>query len=156
PSSAHQRTHGVRVLPRYHLEQAEVIVGFDADFLGTWISPVEFTRGYRAGRKLEGESPACTLHVQFESRLSLAGAKADQRHRLTPAEVGLALTHLADRLDRRVNPGRPPWNSAPLQAPPIPGQALDHLASELLRARRSLVLCGSQDVEHQLLCNFIN
>ena len=31
-------------------ERADVIVGVDADFLGTWISPVEFTRGWRAGR----------------------------------------------------------------------------------------------------------
>ena len=32
------------------IDRAEVIVSFDADFLGTWISPVEFARGWRAGR----------------------------------------------------------------------------------------------------------
>ena len=35
---AHQRTHGVRILPRYRFDRAKVILGFDADFLGTWIS----------------------------------------------------------------------------------------------------------------------
>src|SRR5215470_17016275 len=30
---AHERTHGARVLPRYHLGRAEEIVSFDADFL---------------------------------------------------------------------------------------------------------------------------
>ncbi len=50
---AHARTHGRRVLPRYHLEKARVIASFDADFLGTWISPVEHTAGYRAGRSTQ-------------------------------------------------------------------------------------------------------
>src|SRR5499427_5851138 len=43
---AHQQTHGVRVLPHYRFDKADVIVSFDADFLGTWISPVEFARDY--------------------------------------------------------------------------------------------------------------
>ena len=47
---AHQTTHGQRLLPRYDFEQAEVIVSFGADFLGTWISPVEFTATYHRGR----------------------------------------------------------------------------------------------------------
>ena len=47
---AHERTHGARVLPRYRFDRAAVIVSVDADFLGTWISPVEYTAGYRAGR----------------------------------------------------------------------------------------------------------
>ena len=37
---AHFRTHGVRAWPQYRLEQADVLVSFDADFLGTWIAPV--------------------------------------------------------------------------------------------------------------------
>src|ERR1019366_156972 len=35
---AHQQTHGVRAMPSYRLDRAEVIVSFDADFLGTRIS----------------------------------------------------------------------------------------------------------------------
>ena len=41
---AHALTHGARQLPRYRFDRADAIVSFDADFLGTWISPVEFTR----------------------------------------------------------------------------------------------------------------
>ncbi|MGH7441993.1 MAG: TAT-variant-translocated molybdopterin oxidoreductase, partial [bacterium] len=43
---AHKQTHGKRVLPHYRFDQAEVIASFDADFLGTWISPVEFAGTY--------------------------------------------------------------------------------------------------------------
>ena len=37
---AHEASIGTRVLPRYRFDKADVIVSFDADFLGTWISPV--------------------------------------------------------------------------------------------------------------------
>ncbi len=154
---AHQRTHGVRALPRYHLDRAQVIVSFDADFLGTWIAPVEHTAGYRAGRSLEGNSPRCSCHVQFESRLSLTGAKADQRFRLAPSELGLVMTYLAHRIDREKNPNDPPWNSATLETLPVPRPTLDDLARKLREAAgKSLVLCGSQDLPLQLLCNYLN
>ena len=61
---AHLQTHGVRVLPRYRLDQADVIVSFDADFLGTWIAPVSFAADYQAGRNLQGPAPKLSYHVQ--------------------------------------------------------------------------------------------
>src|SRR3990172_7119992 len=63
---AHQRTHGMRVLPRYRFERADMIVSFEADFLGTWISPVEYAAGYASRRALETESPRFSYHAQFE------------------------------------------------------------------------------------------
>ena len=77
---AHEQTHGLRVLPRFHFDKAEVIVSFDADFLGTWISPVEYTADYRAGRDLEAKR--VSYHVQFEPRMSVSGSKADGGLRL--------------------------------------------------------------------------
>jgi hypothetical protein len=62
------------VLPRYHLDRAEVLVAFDADFLGTWVSPVEFAAAYHRGRTLDEAAPRLSFHVQFESRLSLTGS----------------------------------------------------------------------------------
>ncbi|MCP3983996.1 MAG: [Fe-S]-binding protein, partial [bacterium] len=52
-ADAHLRTHGARIVPRYRFDRAETIVGLGADFLGPWISPVEHTAGYRAGRQIE-------------------------------------------------------------------------------------------------------
>ena len=98
---AHERTHGARVLPRYHLDRAEVIAAFDADFLGPWLSPAEFTRAYRAGRPLTGDPPRCSYHVQVESRLSLTGSKADERAVVAPEEIRAALTCLTFDLARR-------------------------------------------------------
>jgi MoCo/4Fe-4S cofactor protein with predicted Tat translocation signal len=159
---AHQQTHGLRVLPHYRLDRAEIIASFDADFLGTWISPVEFTRDYHAGRSLAGNLPRCSLHIQLESRLSLTGAKADQRHRVLPGEIGLLLTHLAKILAERAGvawmSGTPEALSFPSSSLGTrPGVAIEHLARQLWDARgRCLVLCGSQDVGEQKLCNLIN
>jgi molybdopterin-containing oxidoreductase family iron-sulfur binding subunit len=121
------------------LDKAEVIVSFDADFLGTWISPVEFTSAYQAGRRLEHSAPHLSYHVQFESLLSLTGSKADRRLCLSPLNVNAG--DAEGRLDEL----------------PISSQFLDHLADYLWQNRQhSLVLCGSQNVDLQVLGNFLN
>ena len=99
---AHALTHGARLLPHYHFDRADVIVSFDADFLGTWISPVEYTRGYANRRRMGERAPAVQrFHLQIESRLSLTGSNADRRLRAAPGEIGHLATHLAARLARR-------------------------------------------------------
>jgi molybdopterin-containing oxidoreductase family iron-sulfur binding subunit len=151
---AHLLTHGARILPRYRLDKADVIVGVDADFLGAWISPVEFAAAYRAGRRPEEDNPRLSYHVQFESLLSLTGSKADRRYCIAPAEMGSVLNHLGSRLARKA--GRP-FDEGKLQEPPVHAAVLDHLANTLWQTRgRSLILCGSQDVELQVLANFLN
>jgi Fe-S-cluster-containing dehydrogenase component len=155
-SEAHGRTHGVRVLPHYHLEKAEVIVSFEADFLGTWISPVEFISAYQTGRHLEGPAPRLSYHVQFESLLSLTGTKADRRVCLAPGELAAAMGQLATRLAKRAAVSFPAGNPEDLPVS-ISSQFLDHLADYLWQNRqRSLILCGSQDIELQVLGNFLN
>jgi molybdopterin-containing oxidoreductase family iron-sulfur binding subunit len=48
---------GSRAIPSYNFQAARVIVSFGADFLGTWLSPVEFARGYSYGRKIDEKNP---------------------------------------------------------------------------------------------------
>ncbi len=160
---AHSRTHGVALLPRYRFDRAEVIVSFDADFLGTWISPVEHTAGYRA-RRVPGssgkgsghdEEPALSRHVQIESRMSLTGTNADRRVPVTPGDLGAALTHLAARVADRA--GADLELGRPDEAPPLDGALLDSLADDLWRARgRALVVSGSQNADVQVLVNALN
>ncbi len=152
--AAHARTHGARVQPRFHFDRAKVIASFDSDFLGTWISPVEFTAGYQAGRRPKGDPPEMSYHVQFESRLSLTGSKADRRLAVHPDDIGPVLSHLAVRVAARagVRPaGEPPADL------PVDAAFLEHLADALWANRgRSLVVCGSQDVDAQVLTNYLN
>jgi molybdopterin-containing oxidoreductase family iron-sulfur binding subunit len=131
---AHQETHGARILPHYRFGVADVIVSFDADFLGTWISPIEFARDY-ASRRLP---PNMSWHTQFEARMSLTGSKADRRVRVAPAEIRERLARLA-QLVAANNAGG------------------DELVERLLRTRgRSLVVCGVNDLHAQVLVNYVN
>lgn len=41
-----------RKLPSYKFDAAKVIVSLGADFLGTWLSPVEYAAAYAKGRKI--------------------------------------------------------------------------------------------------------
>ncbi len=149
---AHEQTHGLRVLPRFHFDKAEVIVSFDADFLGTWISPVEYTADYRAGRDLEAKR--VSYHVQFEPRMTVSGSKADNRFAVAPGEMGLLLTHLAERVARKATA---PLGFGEPEAASVDAAFLDELADRLWRARgRSLIVCGTNDLQQQLLNNYLN
>ncbi|MBI4463278.1 MAG: TAT-variant-translocated molybdopterin oxidoreductase, partial [Acidobacteria bacterium] len=151
---AYAQTHGVRLLPRFRFDRAEVVVSLDADFLGTWISPVEYTAGYQAARSLEASPPRFSYHVQLESRLSLTGSKADERIRIAPQQLGLLVAHLAAEL---AGLAQVPFPAEGIEPPPVPGEALQEVAQRLWEAKdHSLVVCGSQDVSTQVLCNFIN
>ena len=136
---AHERTHGVRALPHFDFDKAQVIASFDADFLGTWISPIEFTHGYVKNRR----PPKLSYHVQFEPRMSISGSKADRRVQVAPEEIHQKLAALAVRLA----------GTEKLE----PDEAMDRLADRLQQARgRSLIVCGAQDVETQVLANYVN
>lgn len=150
---AHAVSHGRRVLPRYRFGSAEVIVSFDADFLGTWISPVEFTKGYRSGRTLEGEPPRCSYHAQVESGVSLTGSNADERFCMAPDEMKACLNSLAASIAARA--GQPSTVSGRVSPE---GERVAHvLAERLWNARgRSLVVCGTNDRSCQLMVNSIN
>ncbi len=150
---AHEQTHGVRILPQFHFDKAEVIVSFDADFLGTWISPVGYTADYRAGRDLEAKRGS--YHVQFEPRMSVTGSKADRRFAVAPGEMGLLLTHLAQRIARKTGTAVP--CDEPETASSVGAAFLDELADRLWHARgRSLIVCGSNDLQQQLQSNYLN
>ncbi len=151
---AHKQTHGSRILPRYRFDKADVIVSFDADFLGTWISPVEFTAAYRDGRVPEGKPATMSYHMQFESRMSLTGSNADQREQVAPGQIGLVLSHLAQRIAKKAGV---PTGDAGLADAPVDSHSLDALAERLWHARgKSLVVCGSQEVNAQVVCNYLN
>ena len=151
---AHFLTHSVRALPHYSINLAEVIVSFAADFLGTWISPVQFAAAYQSGRHLQGPAARLSYHVQFESCLSVTGTKADQRLAVAPGQLGLAMTHLAVRVAQKAGQE---WGGGDIPASSVPPRFLDDLAERLWNSRgRCLVLCGSQDLDQQLVCNFLN
>jgi len=141
---------GVRAVPSYKFDQAEVIVSFNADFLGTWISPVEYAAAYVKGRKINDISKAkMSRHIQVENHMSLTGSNADNRILVKPSEQGVAIAFLYNAIT---------GNSVPTTGLNEKAKkALTKVAEELKSsAGKTLVISGSNNVNEQLMVNAIN
>jgi Fe-S-cluster-containing dehydrogenase component/anaerobic selenocysteine-containing dehydrogenase len=155
---ANEASFGAPVVPRYRLDRARVIVGIEADFLGTWLSPVELTRRYARGRQPAGagQPAAMSRHVQIEAGMSLTGSNADLRLPVLPSDLAAAAVAILAGVARRAGAGLPAATGSE-DAPKLPPAELDAVAAELWAARgESLVLCGVNDVPLQLVVNRIN
>jgi len=146
---ANEASFGRRAVPAYNFDRAAVIVSLGADFLGTWISPVEFARQYSFGRKINEANPVMSKHYQIESLLSLTGSNADERYTCRPSEQGTVALALLNALGGAA----PSVNlaDAKLKA------GIAKIAKDLQAHNgRALVVCGSNDPNVQLVVNAIN
>ena len=149
-----KKTHDVRLLPHYLFDRADVIVSFGADFLGTWISPVEFTAAWSKRRKPTEKKPEMSWHVQLESRMSITGSKADARHRIRPEDQAVLLKHLEQKIAMHAGEN---VTDDDLTHTAIPEKALTEIADKLWHAKgKSLVVSDSQDIAVQQLVNSLN
>lgn len=147
-----QNSFGKAVLPHYQFDKADVIVSFGADFLGTWISPAEFTRQYVSNRNNKSlQSKKMSRHIQFETGMSLTGSNADVRIAIKPSEEGVALVTLYNAISGSTLPGSTKLTNATAD------KAITIVAKELQAAKgKALVVAGSNDVATQVLVNAIN
>ncbi|MGV8880089.1 MAG: TAT-variant-translocated molybdopterin oxidoreductase [Sphingobacteriaceae bacterium] len=149
---ANENSFGKAVLPHYHFENADVIVSFGADFLGTWISPSEFTRQYVSNRNNKSlQAKKMSRHIQFEAGMSLTGTNADARIPIKPSDEGIALINLYNAVSGNTLPGSKKLESN------VANSAIAIAAKELTAAKgRALVVAGSNDVAVQIVVNAIN
>lgn len=144
----HEKAFGQRALPRPEFSQAEIIVGIDADFLGGYVSPVEYAKGYAQARKLKGNNTKMLEHVQIESRLSLTGANADLRVAARPSQIRAAVFHMLAVV--RQNKGGTPLSQLPEIADGGLKKSLDKICKKLTAKNgKSAVFCGINDVDIQ-------
>ena len=144
---ANKNTFGTAALPTYHFDKANVIVSFGADFLINWISPVEHSKQYAATRRISAEKKEMSKHVHFETILSTTGSNADERHPLRPSDMGAYMVAL--------------YNKVSGASLPVSGKVDEHAIGETAKwlsdnKGKSLVVCGSNDVNLQLIANGIN
>ncbi|WBA40189.1 TAT-variant-translocated molybdopterin oxidoreductase [Hymenobacter canadensis] len=130
------------VLPSYDFSKADIIVSLGADFLGTWISPVEHARQYVANRKVSSEKRAMSRHYQFESALTLTGSNADVRVPVKPSEMGTTAVALYNGIAGGAAAGSLQLKKA--------------VADLKAAGSRGLVVSGSNDPAVQSLVTAIN
>ena len=135
---ANNQNFGVRAIPTYHFDKADVIVSFGADFLGSWLN-LGFEKQYVANR--DPKSGSMSRHFQIETNLSLSGSNADVRIPVKPSEKLMLLENLYNALNGKSTAD----------------DKIATLVEELKDAKgKSLVVCDSNDVKVQKLVNAIN
>lgn len=146
---ANQKSFGQRTIPDYRFDKAKVLVSFGADFLGSWLSPIEYTKQYTSARKLDEGQKEMLRHYQFESAMSLTGSNADVRFPIKPSEEDGVILSLYNAIAKAK--GGPHVNGVESKVD------ITALADELLEnAGHSLVISNSNNEATQLLVNGIN
>jgi MoCo/4Fe-4S cofactor protein with predicted Tat translocation signal len=143
---ANQESYGKKGLPSYHFDKAKTIVSLDADFLGNWLSPIEFSQQYSAGRKVSRKNLNMSRHYHVESMHTVTGAAADYRATCRPSELG----NVAAALYQAITTGATPNFSNKKLNETIANAAKD------LKSGNGLVVCGSNDKNTQVIVNAIN
>ncbi len=136
------------ILPDHDFEKAKVVVSFDADFLGTWVNPVQFSAQYAKNRKIkEGKNAVKTMsrHYQVEANLSLTGANADYRYPVKPTVLPYYVMSLYNAVAAKTGASKVSLGGNKLGAK---GQArIEKMAAELVASKgKSLVVCGWNDM----------
>ncbi|HDR52780.1 MAG TPA: hypothetical protein ENN90_14375, partial [Mariniphaga anaerophila] len=150
---ANLQTFGTDALPEYHFEKADCIVSVGCDFLGTWLSPVEFSGQYAKRRDLHNENPGLNRYYQIEAGMSLTGSNADVRIRAERADYGRILAYIYNQLSAKKG-------VATVELPALPQEVIQKLynvINDLAASEgKSLVLCGDNNPDYQTIVNGIN
>ncbi|MEX1328127.1 MAG: 4Fe-4S dicluster domain-containing protein [Desulfobacterales bacterium] len=172
--TANEKVFGVDGLVSYRMDQADVLVSFGADFLETWLSPVEYAWKFKAMHAVKDRNK--NLFFQISPYQSLTGANAD--HWLacssgSEAVVALGLIRqaldigkgkdLPNGLREFLNKTTAPYiQERVLEQSGIPLALYEKLIIQLMDARRPLVLgtnTGASDlngVQANLTVNLLN
>lgn len=90
---------GKRAIPYYDISNIELLISFDADFLGDW-SPQNFHKIYSKRKK---PNLSMINHIHLESHMSLSGANADLRITINPSKIYNLLIELYKAINNNSN-----------------------------------------------------
>ncbi len=149
---AHRILFGVDGLVSYRMERADLLVNFGADFMETWLSPVEYATKFKEMHALRDGKKGRYIHVAPHQ--SMTCASADQWLSCRPGgEAVVALTllraalsagrgkDLSEELRRRLQEASAPWTvekAAALSG--VDAGEIEALARALLGAGAPLIL----------------
>ena len=146
-STAHEIAFGIPGIPSYEINRADRIVSFGADFLGTWLAPVEFAGRFADARSIESGHHAKFTHVG--PRLSLTGLNADEWVSVRPGTEGIVALAVASEVARRKGGGAAArlegvlarfTPAAVAEHAGVDAARIERLAEELASANQPIVL----------------
>lgn len=89
---AHSQLFGSPILPGYRMEKADLVVAFGADFLETWLSPVEYARKFKSMHTVKAGKKGLFLNISPYQ--TLTAANADQWYPCRPGSEAVAVMML--------------------------------------------------------------
>lgn len=154
---ANKNVFGKSVVSSYDFSKAKTIVGVACDFLGTWLSPIEFANQYSKTRKVNRENLEMSKHYHFEANLSLTGANADERYMVKASEYGKVIVSLFNEVAGATGNSKVSDASRQGVTNADAAKAIAKAAKELVENKgKSIVVCGFNDEGCQTLVNGIN
>lgn len=152
--AATRAAFGLEEVPRFDFAKARHLVSFGADFLDTWLSPLEQSRGFAAMHAFTGRGRP-GVFVAVEPRRSLTGANADEwvapkagteglialamAHVIVKENLGPANARRSDALRRALDAYAPQAVEAVAD---VPAATIERLARDFAGARPSLAVGG--------------
>ncbi len=172
--TANRDVFGVDGLVSYRLEQADFLLSFGAEFLETWLSPVEYAWKFKTMHALRGGAKGVFFHAGPYQ--GLTGANADVWLACAPgSEAVLALglvrrllearrgAHLPADLHALLETATAPYNrETVLERCGLSPEEVERLVLQLAAARRPLVLgagCAASDdngLKTHIAANLLN
>ena len=152
------------VVPGYNFENAKVVVSIGADFLGTYLSPVEFSNAFSKTRNPDNMSKL----ISFESMQSLTGANADVRVMVKPSDYLNVVKGLCHEMIKRgaqvsdsVKSKLEKYADIPSKINSIDPEVYSKVCDNLWQNKNSSLVIsassvGSDDTELQIFTNLLN
>ncbi len=145
--TANRQTFGRDAIPYHAFEDAEVVLSFGADFLETWVSNVEYARGFGRMHTFRDGRAGTFIHV--EPRQSVTASNADEWVRNRPGTEGLlalaVLKILVDAgvADRKFAPAVAQVDLKQVsEASGVPEETIKHVAERFGQAKPGLAVGG--------------
>jgi anaerobic selenocysteine-containing dehydrogenase/Fe-S-cluster-containing dehydrogenase component len=171
---ANSQVFGVDGLPSYKMDEADFLISFGADFLETWLSPVEYARKFKNMHGLRWQNKSLYFHVSPYQ--SLTGANADFWFSCNPESehfIALGLLRegirhgngrsLPDTLRTAIDTVSSPYTRERVfELSGLPPELFDKLYIHLQLARKPLILgtstsaTGANSLQTNIAVNLLN
>jgi molybdopterin-containing oxidoreductase family iron-sulfur binding subunit len=150
--AANKQVFGRDELPAHDFARAKYILSFGADFIETWLSPMENQRGFAEAHGFSGGDVAKFVHIG--PRQDLTGLNADEWLAVRPgteAAVALAIANVV------AGSGAPAALRSALSAytpamaaeeSGVPAERIERIAREFAAASPSLAVAGGVGAQH--------
>ena len=172
--AANRKVFGVDGIASYHMDKADLLVVFGADFLETWLSPVEYARKFKTMHTIDQGKKGRFIFISPQQ--SLTGANADLWIPCDPGdEAILALGIINELLNRKMGSRLPESIRASIQEKVTPfdrtyvlkqsgisEHRYDRLIDALLSAKKPLILgtpsaaTGPNTLQTNVAANLLN